>query len=61
MRQFCIDNPDYFKELQSKISGTFVNMTAEEINDIQKDMKAIDNQVDKKTKEIAKDKKTKKE
>lgn len=46
-RNYCIDNPGYFKELKLRVRGVATQLTKEEIDGVQEEMKSIEDTVEK--------------
>lgn len=58
-REYCKANPEYFSQLQSRVKGEVVEMTAEEIAVIERDNSEIENSVSDELKEKTSDTKSK--
>ena len=59
-RNYCIDNPDYFEELKARVKGIAVQLNADEISEIQKDNKEVEDSVPEDVIADAEEKKNKK-
>jgi hypothetical protein len=44
-RKFCIENPVYFKELQNRVDGNVIQLSSEEIEQIENEMSQIEKDI----------------